>query len=368
MKAIQSKLLIFLDKQENVEENFQNLIKLLMESKIGEDQYQLKSLLYLLLKISNNHYRTPNFFGKIESVLSIFIKDIKKYYSNSEIFNIFKRNKRILLFLIKNNILNIDKRITTIITNKNFKDENYPQYFFNEIKPYVSKNLLRRIEKEIPSDFEEKRKIGDNDDFIAQLIQNDFIDQFKNYVLQTKIQIKTHRIATSIFETHSYLLKRQPTLLQYAAFFGSIKIFNYLFIHDCQINPSLWLFAIHGQSREIIKILEDNSIIPIDTTFEKCLKESIKCHHFEMSNFIINEKLMKQIELVNQINSFNQNINSYSFHYYNFSFLQNNYQNKFLFYYACKYDYFIIAYNLLTQKKVDNNQTIILKINCFCLY
>lgn len=45
------------------------------------------------MKIANNHKRCPNFYNKIESVLSNFKEDIKKY-SNFEVFQIFSGNKR----------------------------------------------------------------------------------------------------------------------------------------------------------------------------------------------------------------------------------------------------------------------------------
>ena len=38
-----------------------------------------------------------------------FMKIIKKYYSNAEIFDIFKSNKRLLLFLIEQKLIVFDQ-------------------------------------------------------------------------------------------------------------------------------------------------------------------------------------------------------------------------------------------------------------------
>ena len=85
----------------------------------------LQAILYLLKSISINHYRTSNFFLKIEKIFSNIKNEILLYFTNSEIFNIFKSNKRILLLLIELNILIIDKDIAFIISNEKYRLRNY---------------------------------------------------------------------------------------------------------------------------------------------------------------------------------------------------------------------------------------------------
>lgn len=63
-KTIQHNLLDFLEKDDETEENYQNLIKLISDQKIPKDRQELKSFLYLISKISNNHHRTINLFDK----------------------------------------------------------------------------------------------------------------------------------------------------------------------------------------------------------------------------------------------------------------------------------------------------------------
>ena len=100
IKTIYTNLQLFLEKEENLEENLQNFQKIINEVKIEDDKHQLKIVLNILSKISNSHYRSSNFISKIEKILQLFKESLSKNFTNSEIFNIFKNNKRILLFRI----------------------------------------------------------------------------------------------------------------------------------------------------------------------------------------------------------------------------------------------------------------------------
>ena len=62
----------------------------------------------------------------------------------------------------------------------------------------------------------------------------------------------------SIFETNSFLLEREETsLIEYAAFFGSIQIVKYLDLNGVDLSDSLMLFAIHGKNVELNNFLEE---------------------------------------------------------------------------------------------------------------
>ena len=69
LKAIRDSLLIFLDNESNLEENYQNFNNLLIDQKVFENAFEIKSLLQLILNISNNHYRSATFFDKIDQVI-----------------------------------------------------------------------------------------------------------------------------------------------------------------------------------------------------------------------------------------------------------------------------------------------------------
>ena len=71
------------------------------------------------------------------------------------------------------------------------------------------------------------------------------------------------------------LYKNNPTLIEYAALYGAIQFFQYLKYNNIDILPSSFLYAIHSQNAEMIHIIEENVIYPMN--YEICLSESIKC-------------------------------------------------------------------------------------------
>ena len=148
--------------QSQVVLSFQDFQSLIDDKKIRDSHYDLKTFLHLLLKIANNHYRSPTFFNKIEKILLLFQEDIKKFFSNFDVFNIFKKNKRVLLFLFEEKILTPDGAISYIITTKKYKQRFYPQYFYPEFKSIFNENFQKEIGQEVSnidsSLFEQKRR------------------------------------------------------------------------------------------------------------------------------------------------------------------------------------------------------------------
>lgn len=105
--------------------------------------------------------------------------------------------------------------------------------------------ISRFLNSKDNSNFYELRKAGENDSPICQLIQKDLIKEFIVYVNKNNTPLNS-LIEPSIYETNSflnskqfcvtcdfnlyeYLVKRNDnlSLINYAAFFGSIQIFNY---------------------------------------------------------------------------------------------------------------------------------------------
>ncbi|KAK8843609.1 hypothetical protein M9Y10_024668 [Tritrichomonas musculus] len=176
MKKIESDLLDFIEHDDSNVEDQKGLEQIFGDFKdIFSERNEFKNSLTLLVKIANNHFRQPNFFKKINSLLTKLKDQIKQSYSNSEIFEIFKSNKKILLFLIKEQIITVDSSISgQIIQMKYF----YREFFFPEIKEFLKKSDIDEITKKIPDNFEEKREIGENDSEICEIIRNDSIDEF----------------------------------------------------------------------------------------------------------------------------------------------------------------------------------------------
>ena len=327
--------------------------------------YDINLILLLISKLSNNHHRSPNFFNKLEQIILIFKDEISQNFSNSNIFTIFKKNKRILYFLINERLLVIDEQIANVITKENYYVQaKYPNYFISEIKPFLQKKALKKLEQynksaltnlqnnEDLNDFEALQKNGENENLICQLIRNDSINEFIEYINQKNFSISMI-IKPSIFETNPLLIKKNPTLIEYAAFFGSVQIFKYLFLNGSDLNSSLWLFVIHGRNAELIHFLEENKIEPKNKDYQEFINEAIKCHHNELATYIY-DNLFSQPECEDCIDPFVK-----SFKYINFELFPNNLTNHITFYYLCKYDYTYLVELILKTQDLDVNTQII---------
>ena len=367
-KEMQEILFQYLDNEDNINANYQLLIDIIKKQNFEDDKHEFKLFLYLLSKILKNHHREPQFFNKIEQIILNFKQEIIKNFTNYDIFNLFKKNKRILLFLLNEKIIQIDNSIIS-----KMKLMGYFKFFSIEIKKFV--NELIRQEKnlktvsqlnsfinnneelcqKIPEDFEYKRICAENDSYICELIRKDLIQDFIIYVNKNNLSLHSN-IETSIYETNSFLISKKVSLIEYAAFFGSNQIFKYLFKNDVDLTSSLWLYSIHGRNPEIIHILEDMNVKPDDESYEECLKESIKCHHNEIANYIINNYVNNDNK--EKFNNFYKNINFYGYNYYNFSFIPNDFDEKFIIYYSCLCDYFKIVDFLLKNRNFDVNEKI----------
>lgn len=178
---IYRRLVDFID--ENEDENNENFINFIKAQQIEKDISMLTFFILQISRLSNYHYRSPTFFDKIELILLTFKDDIINNFTNSEIFSFFKKNKRILLFLIQEKIITLDKSIVDTIMNiKYFKIGRYQNYFITEIKPFIENKQFRKIEtfnrqsmniekgKSIGADqFNELKKLGENNGYICEL-------------------------------------------------------------------------------------------------------------------------------------------------------------------------------------------------------
>ena len=368
-KSLQSIILEYINDEES---NFNKLVQMFDNLEISNNINELKALLHLLVKIIDNHYHPPDFFNKIEQILLYFKDNLQQNFLKYELFNIFKSSKRILLFLIKNNILELDQSIANIMMTPKYYNAKYPHYFFIELKKFIQRRFITKIEKEnkilLADDsrnrnateyFEENRKIGQNDNFLEQLIRNDSIDEFVAYVNKTNMSLRTC-VKPSIFETNSFLLKNEVTLIDYSVFFGSYNILKYLQMNNVELTKSLWFYAIHGNNPDIIHFLEEFIPSKDNRFYVKCLNESIKCHHNDIANYIKNNLLTSE-------NS--ASVDSYlaGIKYYNYECFPEKLDGFVIFTELCKYDYTYIVNFLLDNNLIDINLDKVTKKPIFLL-
>ena len=130
--------------------------------------------------------------------------------------------------------------------------------------------------------------------------------------------------------SNPFLLKREKTtLIQYSAYCVSIQKFLYLRLNYADLDPSIILYAIHGKNENVIYFFEENHLI---NSYTNCLEESLKCHHNNIANYIIQNMMNEKTN--------EREIIEYSLRYYNFSLIKDYSLNlQLIFNLACKYDY-----------------------------
>ncbi|KAK8854382.1 hypothetical protein M9Y10_016944 [Tritrichomonas musculus] len=366
MKSIQNSLLEFLEDESDSEDKYESFINLVSTQQIINEEHEFKELLQLISIIMNGHHRVLNFISKAEQILRQFNQSILNYFDNSEIFDIFKNNKRILLFLIEEKILTVDEYIFSIITKDEYIKKKYCEYFQPEIKQFlaieiiyeysdkndslINDEFINRMNKEIEKDFYEKRRIGENDGYLCQLIRLDKINEFVMFVEQTNLSADD-KIKESIFETNQLLIdKSNVTILEYALFFGSLKIINYLIRKTNKADPEMWIYSIHTNNAKLIHLLEDYQIEPDS---QQILRESIKCHHNNISNYIINNLIEKEDIEYSIEYEYYGNIYQYAVESHNYCFFPANLKTANMFSYLCEFDYYSLVKLYLSEGNIN---------------
>ncbi|KAK8839459.1 hypothetical protein M9Y10_031814 [Tritrichomonas musculus] len=357
-------LMKYIEKLDQYEDDFQNLIKILNNYKLAENSEEMEKFLQLITNIADNHHRGVNFILKIKKILLSIQCDIKQTLPNLHIYEIFQNNKVLLLFLLENNILILDEIIYNDISVKvEANNTKYCHFFYPEIKKFIGDEKTKEIEEELLSidsnifnNFDQKRHEGENDSYICYLIRQDMVKDFIVYVNRGNISL-TNVIEPSIFETNSFLINNEPTLIEYAAFFGSIQIFQYLCRNNVHLSPSLWIWAIHGKNAELIHLLEFYKIEHQEHDYEKFLIESIKCHHNNFANYILNHFYPFNS---NKEFSYNERLFSSVFQYHNYAYLPYRFSNDYEFYYLCFYKFFTLVDLYMKTKEKDIELQIII--------
>ena len=303
MKDIYSAILNFIDASYDSEEKFETLVNTFEKQKVLKNKGDVILLFQLISKISDNHHQSADFYDKLEKIFRYLINDTPSFISNF-IPDYSKFNKRILFFLLEKKLIKPDKSFL-----KQYLCDKHQSfyYLYPKMKEFLEeekqKQMLIEIQQKYNEDistFEDKCKIGENDLYICSLIRSDSIEKFVSYVNRTNLSLST-KIKPSIYETNLFLIDKEPTLIEYAAFFGSIQIIQYLKYNKVPLTFSLWFYAIHSNSPDLIHFLEENGVKPekntqkiyqglnFDLNYESIdvvLIESIKCHHNSISNYI----------------------------------------------------------------------------------
>lgn len=366
ISEVQRNLLKFIDEYQNDNTNFQTLMQSLNQQEILNNNHKLREFLHLIAEISCNHHRTMNFFDKIDQIIKEIRNQINKFLSNEELFNIFSINNRILLFLFQENIIKTDANLLLRLLNPENSEssESIRKCFNLPHDPYSERSKNHQITVNTEGMREEIKKYGENNSNLCQIIQKDSIDEF----ISSKTNVNL-TIESTIYETNRFLKDKTPSIIEYSAFYGSFKIFQYALKNNAELNNDIWLYAIHGRNLEIIKELENQNIDPPFRSFEDPAIELIKCHHNEFYEFIVSERfdgedLNYEERNLACLHLFNNSLDSYNYEMILQRFDVDFYSSKNdIFLQFCKNDYYYIIQSFLQVEEIDINVQTIFKIN-----
>ena len=170
----------FIENKSDATNDFQILISALKKQKIDENKDELIEFLYLLLKISSNFQRKNCLYDKIEEILLHFESEIKHTFSNSELFDIFKNEKKILLFLFEKEFITMHPSFLADLLDPKFSCFFYPQIktLLNDEKREKIKKIFSEMSENIFINFEKKRHIGENESDICYFIHDFYAYKF----------------------------------------------------------------------------------------------------------------------------------------------------------------------------------------------
>lgn len=334
---VQNLLITYIDEDENENENYTDLTNYIQSSKILEDKDKAKSFFHLLSCIFNNHHRKASFLRKIDQLTNQYKKDLFKHFSEDVILDLFRANKRFALSI--------------------FGD---PQN--NEkLNPELIKKLhYSNDKKDTEEEFEKKIRDGENDELLQEYIRKDEIEQFVTLLTQKAVNVN-HIINRSQFESHSYLNDNSVSLIEYAAFFGSIQIFHNLKYSDAKLSQNLWPTVIHGRNNDLVHILEENKIDLPNDGYVSVAQEAIRCHHNEYVDYIKNN--LYDDETLNSINTEQKALYA-AFEAYNFEIMDQQLQvenivlDQNIFRILLENDYYYILKILIDSKKFNVNSNL----------
>ena len=156
---------------------------------------------------------------------------------------------------------------------------------FNQI--YMSNDFIRRNFSQLTkNNFELHKKFitaGKNPDPLSLILRKDNIDKFKNYVKTKSLKLDS-KISSSIYESNRMVDKCY--LIEFCAFFGSTRCFNFLLENGAKPTKDLPAFAIAGGNKSIISSVEN---IP-GSSFNGTLKYAIAFHHFGLCKWLFETK------------------------------------------------------------------------------
>ena len=173
--------------------------------------------------------------------------------------------------------------------------KNYCQKIFESVKDQISNPIqqtflnIQTITKEKWVKLISNEYSPDKPD-IGNILRLDYVDALKQYIGNPKNKFDVNdRISSTIFEPCPFLYS-DPTLVQYCAYFGSIKCFLFLVSQGANLDLQsrkqvIQDFAAVGGNPQIVDFL-----VKKNYSFEYNLDDIIEYHHSFLFDFLVSTK------------------------------------------------------------------------------
>ena len=293
LSKLEKTLINFIENQNSSKNKklFHELFHVFKKEQIYNDHYLYLEFLQIINYVSiGKSSKTINYINVKMIFHKLILKfKLKESFSEMTLFNTFEDNKIIILYLLKNDIINIRTLYQYLMARNKFS---FVAFFFIELSNYNSKDFMRKIElrkvkkyilkyqNEIPM-FENYREKGFPLSKIAQIIYNDDIENFINYIYSNNISIDS-KLEEAISEQDKYINEKM-SLIDYSIISGSLKIFKYLFKCKANLSMNSLKYSIISNQIEIFHILEENYTMDFDVSD---LNISVDCHRDHFFNYI----------------------------------------------------------------------------------
>ena len=165
---------------------------------------------------------------------------------------------------------------------------NFEPSGFNRRFPF-SREFFENFEALKKNDWELHKQLvqeGVNPSNLARAIRNDDVEKFQEISSQANFDFN-QTIKPSLYERCSFINKEDVSLVDYAAFFGSIKCFRFLLLNGQKIK-STFKYAVAGGNLEIIHHCEQNQ-----TSFERSYQAAIEFHRNDIFYYLYENKIIQ---------------------------------------------------------------------------